>query len=59
MSEAKQREAICAIGASIFARGLTAGSSGNLSLRVARRLADDPDQCLARPARSGAAVQAR
>ncbi len=34
MSEAKQREAICAIGASIFARGLTAGSSGNLSLRL-------------------------
>ncbi len=26
MSEAKQREAICAIGESIFARGLTAGS---------------------------------
>ena len=33
MSEATQREAICAIGASIFARGLTAGSSGNISLR--------------------------
>ena len=33
MSEAKDREAICAIGASIFARGLTAGSSGNISLR--------------------------
>ena len=59
MSEAKQREAICAIGASIFARGLTAGSSGNLSLRVDGRLADDPDQRLARPARPGAAVQAR
>ncbi len=34
MSEAKEREAICAIGASIFMRGLTAGSSGNISLRV-------------------------
>ena len=33
MSEAEDREAICAIGASIFARGLTAGSSGNISLR--------------------------
>ena len=33
MSEAKQREAICMIGASIFARGLTAGSSGNISVR--------------------------
>ena len=33
MSEATEREAICAIGASIFARGLTAGSSGNISLR--------------------------
>jgi 3-dehydro-4-phosphotetronate decarboxylase len=34
MSEAKQREAMCAVGASIFNRGLTAGSSGNISLRV-------------------------
>jgi ribulose-5-phosphate 4-epimerase/fuculose-1-phosphate aldolase len=34
MSEAKQREAICTIGASIFARGLTAGSSGNISVRT-------------------------
>jgi 3-dehydro-4-phosphotetronate decarboxylase len=34
MSDAKQREAICTIGASIFARGLTAGSSGNISLRA-------------------------
>jgi ribulose-5-phosphate 4-epimerase/fuculose-1-phosphate aldolase len=35
MNEAKAREAICEIGASIFARGLTAGSSGNISLRIA------------------------
>ena len=34
MSEVKQREAICAIGASIFVRGLTAGSSGNISVRL-------------------------
>jgi len=34
MSEATEREAICAIGQSIFARGLTAGSSGNISMRT-------------------------
>jgi ribulose-5-phosphate 4-epimerase/fuculose-1-phosphate aldolase len=34
MNEAQAREAICAIGASIFERGLTAGSSGNISLRL-------------------------
>jgi len=34
MSDASQREAICTIGASIFERGLTAGSSGNISLRT-------------------------
>ena len=34
MSEATAREAICAIGQSIFARGLTAGSSGNISVRT-------------------------
>jgi 3-dehydro-4-phosphotetronate decarboxylase len=34
MTDAKQREAICATGASIFNRGLTAGSSGNISLRI-------------------------
>jgi 3-dehydro-4-phosphotetronate decarboxylase len=34
MSEATEREAICAIGASIFARGLTSGSSGNISVRT-------------------------
>ena len=34
MNESKAREAICAIGASIFERGLTAGSSGNISVRV-------------------------
>src|ERR1700730_845497 len=34
MNENKAREAICQIGAPIFNRGLTAGSSGNISLRV-------------------------
>ena len=34
MSESTDREAICAIGQSIFARGLTAGSSGNISVRT-------------------------
>jgi ribulose-5-phosphate 4-epimerase/fuculose-1-phosphate aldolase len=34
MSEAKLREEICAIAGSIFARGLTAGSSGNISVRT-------------------------
>ena len=34
-SETKQREAICRLGASIFTRGLTPGTSGNVSVRVA------------------------
>jgi ribulose-5-phosphate 4-epimerase/fuculose-1-phosphate aldolase len=34
MNETKAREAICDIGASIFNRGLTAGSSGNISVRI-------------------------
>src|SRR5438067_4766022 len=34
MREAKLREEICAIGASIFARGLTTGSSGNISVKT-------------------------
>jgi 3-dehydro-4-phosphotetronate decarboxylase len=34
MNETKAREAMCAVGASIFNRGLTAGSSGNLSLKL-------------------------
>jgi ribulose-5-phosphate 4-epimerase/fuculose-1-phosphate aldolase len=32
--EARLRETVCALGASIFARGLTAGSSGNVSVRT-------------------------
>ena len=34
MSEARLREEICAIGQSIFERGLTAGSSGNISAKT-------------------------
>jgi ribulose-5-phosphate 4-epimerase/fuculose-1-phosphate aldolase len=34
MSEARLREEICAIGQSIFERGLTAGSSGNMSAKT-------------------------
>lgn len=33
-TESKAREAICRLGASIFARGLTFGSSGNISVRL-------------------------
>lgn len=33
--ESRQRERICRIGASIFDRGLTFGSSGNISVRLA------------------------
>jgi ribulose-5-phosphate 4-epimerase/fuculose-1-phosphate aldolase len=33
--EATLREEICRLGASIFSRGLTAGSSGNISARIA------------------------
>jgi ribulose-5-phosphate 4-epimerase/fuculose-1-phosphate aldolase len=34
MTEAALRERICAVGRSLFERGLTAGSSGNLSARL-------------------------
>lgn len=34
-ADAAAREAICRLGASIFARGLTFGSSGNISVRIA------------------------
>src|SRR5579885_2923892 len=33
-AEARLREEICRLGASIFARGLTSGSSGNISARL-------------------------
>ncbi len=34
MTFAQSREAICRLGASIFTRGLTFGSSGNISVRL-------------------------
>jgi ribulose-5-phosphate 4-epimerase/fuculose-1-phosphate aldolase len=34
MNEARQREEICEFGKSLFNRGLTAGSSGNISVRL-------------------------
>src|ERR1044072_1199605 len=34
MSDARQREEICRYGRSLFERGLTAGSSRNISLRL-------------------------
>lgn len=34
MSDSKMRDAICAMGKSIFQRGLTFGSSGNISVRT-------------------------
>jgi ribulose-5-phosphate 4-epimerase/fuculose-1-phosphate aldolase len=34
MTENEAREAICRLGASLFARGLTFGSSGNISVRL-------------------------
>ena len=34
MNESRVREEICEFGRSIFERGLTAGSSGNISVRV-------------------------
>lgn len=36
MSEARARESLCELGRSLFERGLTFGSSGNLSLKVDR-----------------------
>ena len=34
MSETKIREEICRLGRSLFERGLTPGSSGNISVRL-------------------------
>lgn len=34
MTDTRRREEICALGRSIFARGLTGGSTGNLSVRL-------------------------
>ena len=59
MSETKIREEICRLGRSLFERGLTPGSSGNISRQTRRwRLAGDADQRLARFPRPGTAVAA-
>lgn len=44
MSEARLREALCACGRTLYARGLATGSSGNLSVRL-----DDGDGWLLTP----------
>ena len=55
MSEARTREEITRFGRSLFERGLTPGSSGNISVRLDDGgLACHPDQRLARLSRSRA-----
>ena len=60
MSETKIREEICRLGRSLFERGLTPGSSGNISVKL-----DDggwlvtPTNASLGFARPGAAVAAR
>ena len=45
--ETRARDEICEVGLSLFSRGLTFGSTGNISVRLSRwRLADDADQRL-------------
>ena len=51
--ETRARDEICEVGLSLFSRGLTFGSTGNISVRSARRrLADDADQRLVGKTRS-------
>lgn len=45
MSDARHREALCAIGRSLFERGLTHGSTGNLSVRAADGFLMTPTGC--------------
>ena len=59
MSAAALRDAIVRWGKSLFERGLTAGSSGNISARTRRRLHRHADQFLPRLSRCRAALQAR
>ena len=56
MSDARHREALCALGRSLFERGLTHGSTGNLSVRAGDGFLMTPTGLLARHARSGATV---
>ena len=59
MTESATREAICRLGASIFARGLTFGSSGNISVRLPDGWLMTPHQRLPRQVGPGAAHPAR
>lgn len=45
MSDTRHREALCAIGRSLFERGLTHGSTGNLSVRAADGFLMTPTGC--------------
>lgn len=45
MSDTRHREALCAIGRSLFERGLTHGSTGNLSMRAADGFLMTPTGC--------------
>ena len=45
MSDASAREALCALGASLFERGLTHGSTGNLSVRTPDGFLMTPTGC--------------
>jgi 3-dehydro-4-phosphotetronate decarboxylase len=45
MSDARDREAVCALGRSLYERGLTHGSTGNLSVRTAGGFLMTPTGC--------------
>jgi len=45
MSESRHREALCALGRSLYERGLTHGSTGNLSVRTADGFLMTPTGC--------------
>jgi len=45
MSDARDREALCALGRSLYERGLTHGSTGNLSVRTADGFLMTPTGC--------------
>jgi len=47
MTETRVREEICRLGRSLFERGLTPGSSGNISVKLHDGAAGDADQRLA------------
>ena len=53
------RDRLCRWGRSLFERGLTGGSSGNITVRTERRLSRDADELLPRLSRAGRALGAR